>query len=61
LSKEEESKVMQTLAKDKDIFSWSAFDLQGVSRDIIQLALEIDPKIKGSMEYWQPKRKYKGS
>jgi hypothetical protein len=44
LSQEEESKLMETLAKNKDIFSWSASDLKGVSRDIIQHTLDINPK-----------------
>ena len=35
LSKEEEAKLIETLAKNKDVFAWSTFDLQGVSRDII--------------------------
>jgi len=35
LSKEEEAELIETLAKNKDVFAWSAFDLQGVSRDII--------------------------
>ena len=33
LSKAEEEELMETLVKNKDIFAWSAFDLQGVSRD----------------------------
>jgi hypothetical protein len=44
LSKEEETKLIVTLAKNKDIFAWSASDLKGVSRDIIQHALDINPK-----------------
>jgi hypothetical protein len=35
LSKAEEIELIETLAKNKDIFVWSAFDLKGVSRDII--------------------------
>jgi hypothetical protein len=46
LSKEEESELMETLAKNKYIFAWSATDLKGVSRDIIQHALDIIPKMR---------------
>ena len=46
LSNEEEAELIETLAKNKDIFAWSAFDLKGVSRDIIQHSLDINPKIK---------------
>ena len=35
LSKEEEAELIETLAKNKDVFVWSASDLKGVSRDII--------------------------
>jgi hypothetical protein len=45
LSKEEETELIETLAKNKDIFAWLASDLKGVSRDIIQHALGINPKM----------------
>ena len=35
LSKAEEQVLMETLVRNKDIFAWSASNLQGVSRDII--------------------------
>ena len=44
LSKEEEAKLIETLAKNKDVFAWSASDLKEVSRDIIQHSLDINPK-----------------
>jgi hypothetical protein len=46
LSNEEEVELIETLAKNKDVFTWSASDLKGVSRDIIQHSLDINPKIK---------------
>ena len=46
LSKEEEAELKETLAKNKDVFTWLASDLRGVSRDIIQHSLDINPKIK---------------
>ena len=46
LSKEEEAQLIETLAKNKDVFTWLASDLEGVSRDIIQHSLDINPKMK---------------
>jgi hypothetical protein len=46
LSKAEEIELIETLAKNKNVFAWSASDLKGVSRDIIQHSLDINPKIK---------------
>ena len=37
---------METLVKNKDIFAWSASDLQGVSRDIIQHELDINENMR---------------
>jgi hypothetical protein len=45
LSPEEENELIQFLNKNKDVFSWSAKDLQGVDRDIIEHTLETDEKI----------------
>jgi hypothetical protein len=46
LSQEKELELMETLAENKDIFAWSSSDLKGVSRDIIQHALDINSKMK---------------
>jgi hypothetical protein len=46
LSKEEGAELIETLAKNKDVFAWLASDLQGVSRDIIEHSLHINPKMK---------------
>jgi hypothetical protein len=45
LSKEE-AELIETLAKNKDVFAWSASDLKGVSKNIIQHTHDINPKIK---------------
>jgi hypothetical protein len=45
LSSMEEKELVQFLNKNKDVFAWSAKDLQGVDRDIIEHALETDEKI----------------
>ena len=37
LSKE----LIQTLAKNKDVFAWSASDLKGVNRDMILLSTHL--------------------
>ena len=46
LCKAEEEELMATLVKNKDIFTWSASDLQGVSRDIIQYELDINENMR---------------
>jgi hypothetical protein len=45
LSPEEENELIQFLNKNKDVFTWSAKDLQGVDKDIIEHTLETDEKI----------------
>jgi hypothetical protein len=45
LNPEEEKELIQFLNKNKDVFAWSAKDLQGIDRDIIKHALETDEKI----------------
>ena len=37
---------MDFLNKNQDVFAWCACDLRGVSRDIIEHKLDIDPKIR---------------
>jgi hypothetical protein len=44
LNPEEEKELIQFLNKNKDVFAWSAKDLQGVDRDTIEHTLEIDEK-----------------
>jgi hypothetical protein len=45
LNPEEEKELIQFLNKNKDVFAWSAKDLQGIDRDIFKPALETDEKI----------------
>jgi hypothetical protein len=45
LNPEEEKELIQFLNKNKDVFAWSAKDLQGVDKDIIEHTLETDEKI----------------
>ena len=44
LLNKEEAELIKTLAKD--VFAWLASNLKGVSRDIIQHSLDINPKMK---------------
>jgi hypothetical protein len=65
LNPEEEKEVIQFLNKNKDAFAWSAKDLQGVDRDIIEHTLEIDetimPKKQTLREMSEDKSKSSGS
>jgi hypothetical protein len=45
LSPEEENELIQFLYKNKDVFAWSAKELQDVDRDIIEHTLETIEKI----------------
>jgi hypothetical protein len=45
LNPEEEKELIQFLNKNKDVFAWSAKDLQGIDRDIIELDLETYERI----------------
>jgi hypothetical protein len=45
LTPEEENELIRFLNKNKDVLAWSAKDLQGVDRDIIEHTLETDEKI----------------
>ena len=46
LEPEEEKELLEFLRKNQDVSAWSAGDLRGVSRDIIEHRLDINPNIK---------------
>jgi hypothetical protein len=46
LSPEEESRLVQFLQKNKDVFAWSTKDLIGLDRSFIEHRLNIDPSVK---------------
>ena len=46
LEPEEEKELLEFLRKNQDVFAGSASDLRGVSRDIIEHRLDINPNIK---------------
>jgi len=47
---EEEKEILEFLRKNQDVFTWSASDLRGVSRDIIEHRLYINPNIKSKKQ-----------
>ena len=46
LEPEEEKELPEFLHKNQNVFAWSASDLRGVSRDIIEHRLDINSNIK---------------
>jgi hypothetical protein len=46
LTSQEEEKIISYLSRNKDVFAWSALDLVGVSRSIIEHSLGIDPSMR---------------
>jgi hypothetical protein len=43
LSDEQEKTLLNFLFNNKDVFAWSANDLCGVNRDVIEHSLNVDP------------------
>jgi hypothetical protein len=46
LEEAEESRLIQFLRNNQDVFAWSSSDLRGVSREDIEHELRVDPKVK---------------
>jgi hypothetical protein len=46
LTSRDEEKLISCLSRNKDVFAWSALDLVGVSRTIIEHGLGIDPSVR---------------
>jgi hypothetical protein len=46
LSNEQERTLLRFLFNNKDVFAWSANDLCGVNRDVIEHSLNVDPTIR---------------
>jgi hypothetical protein len=46
LTSHDEERLLCCLSKNKDVFAWSALDLVGVSRSIIEHGLGIDPSVR---------------
>ena len=46
LEEAEESRLIQFLRNNQDVFTWSSSDLRGVSREIMEHELRVNPKVK---------------
>jgi hypothetical protein len=46
LSEEQEKTLIRFLFNNKDVFAWSATDLCGVNRDVIEHSLNVDPSFR---------------
>jgi hypothetical protein len=46
LSDEQERTLLRFLFNNKDVFAWSANDLCGVNKDVIEHSLNVDPSIR---------------
>jgi hypothetical protein len=46
LSEEQEKNLLKFLFNNKDVFAWSANDLCGVNRDVIEHSLNVDPSFR---------------
>jgi hypothetical protein len=46
LSDEQEKTLVRFLFNNKDVFAWTANDLCGVNRDVIEHSLNVDPSFK---------------
>jgi hypothetical protein len=46
MSLEEQAELLQFLDKNNDVFAWSTSDLIGVSREVIEHKLQVNPNAK---------------
>jgi hypothetical protein len=46
LTSQDEEKLISCLSRNKDVFAWSALNLVGVSRTVIEHSLGIDPLVR---------------
>jgi hypothetical protein len=46
LSEDQEKTLIRFLFNNKDVFAWSANDLYGVNRDVIEHSLNVDPSFR---------------
>jgi hypothetical protein len=59
LSEEQEKVLLKFLFNSKDVFAWSANDLCGVNRDVIEHSLNVDPTIRPRKQKLRKKSKDK--
>jgi hypothetical protein len=50
LTSREETELLSFLFKNNDVFMWKTSDLTGVSRDIIEHKLQVNPSMKPRKE-----------
>jgi hypothetical protein len=46
MSPQEQVEILQFLDKNSDVFAWSTFDLVGVSREVTEHKLQVNPHVK---------------
>ena len=46
LEEAEEARLIQFLRNNQDVFTWSSSDLRGVSHEVLEHSLRVDPKAK---------------
>jgi hypothetical protein len=46
MSTEEQVELLHFLDKNNDVFAWSTSDLVGVSREVIENKLQVNPHVK---------------
>ena len=46
LKEAEEVRLIQFLRNNQDVFSWFSSDLRGISREVIEHELRVNPKAK---------------
>jgi hypothetical protein len=46
LTSQDKEKLISCLSRNKDVFAWSALDLVGVSRTVIEHSMGIDPSVR---------------
>ena len=54
LDEAEEARIIQFLQNNQDVFAWSSADLRGVSRDVMEHSLNIDPKAEPKKQRLRP-------
>jgi hypothetical protein len=46
VSKQEQAEILSFLDKNSDVFTWSTFNLVGVSRDVIEHRLQVSSNVR---------------
>jgi hypothetical protein len=52
-SPQEQAELFAFLDKNSDVFAWSTSDLVGVSRDVIEHKLQVNPNVKPGKHKFQ--------